>query len=127
MVWLHHNSRLFPDVYYDRYQKHFTLVHYSGAHYNVRHPHKYVGVLVHNSYEAGKTASPRAKLLPAYFDNPQTMFLVDSCVWEYRDRTTDFEDKPTPLEHFVWLSYDLMPFCTDPGNCTSCLTLLWVW
>ena len=113
IVQLHRHSQLFPDVYYDRYQKHFTLMHNLGVHYNVGHPQKNVVALLH---EARKTASPRAKLPPAYLDNPSTAFLVDSCVREYKERTMDFEGKPTLAEHFVWLSSELMLFCMDPRN-----------
>ena len=34
----------------------------------------------------------------------------------YRDWTTDHEDRSAPEEHFVWLSEETMPFCTDPGQ-----------
>ena len=83
IVWLHCRSQLFPDIYYNRYQKHFTLMHDSQAHYNIGHPQKYVGALLQNAYKAMKRASPRAKLPPAYLDNPAiSAFPVDSCVRE---------------------------------------------
>ena len=116
IVQLHHHSRLFPDVYYNRYQKHFILMHDLGAHYNIGHPQKYVGALLHNSYEAGKRGSPRAKLPPVYLDNPISAFPVDSCVQEYKDLKTYFEEKPTLAKHFVWHSSEFMPFCMDHRN-----------
>ena len=91
-------------------------MHDSGEHYNIGHPQKYVGALLHNAYEARDKASPRVKLPPAYLDNAIYAFPVDSCMWEYKDWTTDFDEKPAPAEHFVWLSGDFMPFCMDPGK-----------
>ena len=117
IVHLHCQSRLFPDIYYDRYYSHFTMMHVSGEHYNVGHPQKYVGGLLHNAYEAGEEShSPKAKLPPPFVDNVVYLFPVDSCVWPYRDWTTDHEDRPALEEHFIWLSEETMPFCTDPGQ-----------
>ena len=117
IVHLHHQSRLFPDIYYDRYYSHFTMMHMSREHYNVGHPQKYVGGLLHNAYEAREEShSPKAKLPPAFVDSTVYLFPVDSCVRLYRDWTTDHEDRPSTEEHFVWLSEETMPFCTDPGQ-----------
>ena len=91
-------------------------MHVSGEHYNVGHPQKYMGALLHNTYEAGDTHSSKAKLPLAYLDSTMYHFPVDSCVRSYRDWTTDFEDKSTPAEHFVYVSEETMPFCTDPGQ-----------
>ena len=118
IVRLHHQSRLFPDIYFDRYHSHFTMIHMSREHYNVRHPQKYVGALLHNAYEArGDPKSLKAKLPLAYLENAVYKFPVDSCVWPYKDWTSDaIGDNPTLAEHFVWLSEESMPFCTDPGQ-----------
>ena len=63
-------SKLFPDIYFDQYSNHFTMMHVSGAHYNVGHLQKYVGALLHNAYEAGgKSKSPKAKLPLAFLDS----------------------------------------------------------
>ena len=63
IVCLHRHSKLFPDIYYNRYFNHFTLMHMSREHYNVEHPQKYMGGLLHNAYEAGEEShSPKAKL-----------------------------------------------------------------
>ena len=35
LVRLHRKSLLFPDIYYDRYGHHFTLMHNTGKGYNV--------------------------------------------------------------------------------------------
>ena len=115
IVCLHHHSKLFPDIYYDWYFNHFTLMHVYREHYNVGHPQKYVGGLLHNAYEAGEEShSPKAKLPPAFVDTVVYQFLVDSCVWPYQDWTMDHEDRLALEEHFVWLSEETMPFCTDP-------------
>ena len=101
---LHCHSKLFPDIYYDWYFNHFTLMHVSGEHYNVGHPQKYMEGLLHNAYEAGEEShSPKAKLPLAFVDSAVYLFPVDSCVQPYRDWTTDHEDRPAPEEHFVWL------------------------
>ena len=117
IVHLHHHSKLFPDIYYDWYFNHFTLMHVSREHYNVGHPQKYMGGLLHNAYQAGEEShSPKAKLPLAFVDSAVYLFPVDSCVWPYWDWTTDHEDRPALEEHFVWLSEETMPFCTDPGQ-----------
>ena len=104
------------------------MMHVSGEHYNVGHPQKYVGASLNNAYEArGNPNSLKAKLPLAYLDNAVYKFLVDSCLWPYKDWTTDFEDKPTLVEHFVWLSEETMPFCTDPGNRMSHPISPWAW
>ena len=80
IVHLHHHSRLFPDIDYDPYYSHFTLMHMSGEHY-MGHPQKYMGGLLHNAYEAGEEShSPKAKLPAAFVDSVVYLFLVDSCV-----------------------------------------------
>ena len=38
LVWLHRKSRLFPDIYYDRYRTHFTIMHDTGKGYNIGDP-----------------------------------------------------------------------------------------
>ena len=92
-------------------------MHVSIEHYNMGHPQKYVGRLLYSAYEAGEEShSPKAKITPAFVDTVVYQFLVDSCVWPYRDWTTDHEDRFAPEEHFVWLSEETMPFCTDPGQ-----------
>ena len=115
IVHLHRQSRLFPDIYYDWYYSHFPMMHVSGEHYNVGHPQKYVGGLLHNAYEGEESHSPKAKLPPGFLDDAVYIFLVDSCVQPYWDWTMDHEDKPAPEEHFIWLLEETMPFCTDPG------------
>ena len=117
IVHLHRQSRLFPDIYYDWYYSHFTLMHMSGEHYNVGYPQEYMGGLLHNAYEAGEESnSPKAKLPLAFVDSMVYLFQVDSCVWLYWDWTMDHEDRPALEEHFVWLSEETMPFCTDSGQ-----------
>ena len=70
IVCLHCQSKLFPDIYYDRYFSHFTVMHVSGEHYNVGHPQKYMGGLLHNAHEAREEShSPKAKLPPAFVDS----------------------------------------------------------
>ena len=59
--------------------------------------------------------SPKVKLPPAFLDHP-TKSPIDSYVREYRDWTTDCEDRSSPDKHFVWLSNKFMPFQTDPGT-----------
>ena len=115
LVRLHWDSRLFPDVYFDRYHHHFMIMHDSGRPFNVGHPQKFVGALLHNAFQAVDKPFPKAKLPPAFLDHP-TKFPIDSCVREYWDWTTDCDDR-TPLdEHFVWLSNEFMPYQTDPGT-----------
>ena len=77
------------------------MMYVSGEHYNVGHPQKYVGALLHNAYEAGgESNSPKAKLPPTYLDNAVYQFPVDSCMRPYRNWTTDFEDKSAPERTF---------------------------
>ena len=109
LVRLHRHSRLFLDLYFDQYHQHFTVMHDSGMPFNVGHPQRFVGALLHNSFPAGDKPSPKAKLPPALIDHP-TKFPIDSCVWEYRDWTTDCEDQSSLDEHFVWLSNEFTPF-----------------
>ena len=120
LVWLHRKSLLFPDIYYDRYGHHFTLMHDTGKGYNVGDPQVFLGALLHNAYTSGKRPSPKAKLPPAFLDRPAEHPLIDSCTREYRDCTKDF---PAPAggehtleEHFVWLSTSYQPYVHDPGS-----------
>ena len=83
-------------------------MHVSGEHYNVRHPQKYVGALLHNAYEAEGIQIPRKQNYSAYLDNIVYQSPVDSCVRLYKDWTTD---KASPAKHFIWLSEETMPFC----------------
>ena len=59
VVCLHRQSKLFPDIYFDQYSNHFTMMYISREHYNVGHPQKYVGTLIHNPYEAGGDSNSR--------------------------------------------------------------------
>ena len=115
LVRLHWHSRLFPDVYFDWYHQHFTIMHDSRAPYNVGHPQKFVGALLHNAFQARDKPSPKAKLPPAFGDHPMK-FPIDSCAQEYRNWTTDCDDRTSPDKHFVWLSNEFTPFQTDPGT-----------
>ena len=120
LIRLHRKSRLFPDIYYDRYRTHFTRMHDTGKGYNVGDPQKFIGALLHNAFTSGKNPSPKAKL-PAYLDMPATSPLIESCTREYWDWT---EEHPTPEgdehpaleEHFIWLSKDYMPYDNDLGS-----------
>ena len=114
LVQLHWHSELFPEVYFDWYHQHFTLMHDSGVPFNVGHPQKFMGALLHNAFQARDTASPKVKLPPAFLDH-QTKFLIDSCIWEYLDWTTGCGDRTSPDKHFVWLSNNFTPFLTDLG------------
>ena len=121
LVRLHPKSRLFPDIYYDWYRTHFTLMHNMGKGYNVGDPQKFLRALLHNAFTSGKNLSPKAKLPLAYLDMLATSPLIESCTREYRDWTeecpTPEGDKhPAPEEHFVWLSKDYMPYENDPGS-----------
>ena len=87
IVCLHYQSRLFLDIYYDRYYSHFTMMHMSGEHYNVGHPQKYVEGLLHNAYEAGEEShSPKAKLPLSFVESTVYLFPVDSCVQPYQKK-----------------------------------------
>ena len=114
LVRLHWHSELFPDVYFDWYHQHFILLPDPGVHFNVGHPQKFVGALLHNAFQAGDTASPKAKLPLAFLDHP-TKFPIDSCVREYWDWTTGCMDRTSLNKHFVWLSNEFTPFQTDLG------------
>ena len=81
LVWLHWHSRLFPDLYFDQYHQHFMVMHDSGMPFNVGHPQRFVGALLHNTFLVGDKPSPKAKLPLAFLDHP-TNFPIDSCVWE---------------------------------------------
>ena len=115
LVWLHRHSRLFPDLYFHRYHQHLTVMHDSGMPFNVGHPQRFMGAQLHNVFPVGNKPSPKAKLPPAFLDH-STKFPIDSCIWEYRDWTTDCEDRSSPDEHFVWFSNEFMPFQTDLGT-----------
>ena len=90
-------------------------MHGSGMPFNVSHPQRFVGALLHNAFPAGDKPSPKAKLPPAFLDLPMK-FPIDSCIRKYRDWTTDCEDRSSPDEHFMWLSNEFTPFQTDPGT-----------
>ena len=115
LVRLHRHLQLFPDLYFKQYSQHFTVTHDSGKAYNVGHPQKFVGALLHNAYKAWDKPSPKAKLPLAFLDHLMK-FPVDSCVQDYRDWTTRWGDRPPEEEHIVWLSSALVPFQTDPGT-----------
>ena len=72
LVWLHRQSLLFPDIYYDLCGTHFTLMHDTGKGYNVGDPQKFLGALLQSAVTSGKDPSLKAKLLPAYLDLPVT-------------------------------------------------------
>ena len=38
LIQLHRKSRMFPDIYYDRYRTHFTIMHDTGKGYNMGDP-----------------------------------------------------------------------------------------
>ena len=120
LVRLHRKSLLFPDIYYDRYGHHFTLMHDTGKGYNVGDPQVFLGVQLHNAYTSGKGPSPKAKLPPAFLDRPAGHPLIDSCTHEYRNWTKDFpalaRSKNTLEEHFVWLSTSYQPYTHDRGS-----------
>ena len=111
----HHLVAVSMDLYFDRYHQHFMVMHDSGMPFNVGHPQRFVGALLHNAFPAGDNPSPKAKLPLAFLDHP-TKFPIDSCIQEYRDWTTDCEDWSSPDEHFVWLSNEFTPFQTNPGT-----------
>ena len=83
LVRLHRKSRIFPDIYYDRYRKHFTIMHDTGQGHNVGDPQKFLRALLHNTFTSGKSANPKAKLLPAYLNMLAYSPLIDSCTREY--------------------------------------------
>ena len=121
LVRLHQKSQLFLDIYYDRYGTHFTLMHDTGKGYNVGDPQKFLGALLHNAFTSGKNLSTKAKLPPAYLDMLATSPLIESCTREYRDwmeekPTAEGDERPSPEEHFVWLSKDYTPYENDPGS-----------
>ena len=120
LVWLHRKSLLFPDIYYDRYGHHFTLMHDTGKGYNVGDPQVFLRALLHNAYTSGKGPSPKAKLPRAFLDRPAEHPLIDSCTREYWDWTKDFPaptgSKHTLEEHFVWLSTSYQPYSHDLGS-----------
>ena len=90
------------------------VMHDSGMPFNIGHPQRFVGALLHNAFPAGDKPSPKAKLPPAFLDHP-TKFPIDSCIWDYWDWTTDCEDRSPPDKHFMWLSNEFTPFKTDLG------------
>ena len=79
LVQLHCHSQLFLDIYFDWYGSHFTMMHVSSVQYNVGHPQKYVGALLHNAYEAwGKTKSQRLNFLQSLLTTTYTSSLLIS-------------------------------------------------
>ena len=80
----------------------------SGMPFNVGHPQRFVGALLHNAFPAGDKPSPKVKLPPK--------FPIDSFVQEYRDWTTDCKDWSSPDKHFVCLSNEFTPFQTNLGT-----------
>ena len=82
LVWLHRHSKLFPDVYFDRYNQHFTLMHNSRKPFNMGHPQRFVGALLHNTYPDGDKPSPKVKLPPVFLDQ-SSKFPINSCTWGY--------------------------------------------
>ena len=82
LVQLHWRSRLFPDVYFEWYNQHFTIMHDSGKPFNMGHPQRFVGALLHNAYPDGDKPSPKAKLPPAFLDQ-SSKFPIDSCTRSY--------------------------------------------
>ena len=115
LVRLRWRSRLFPDLYFDWYHQHFTVMHDSGMPFSVSHPQRFVGAQLHNAFPVGDKPSPKVKLPLAFLDH-LTKFPIDSCIREYRDWTTDCEDRSSLDEHFVWLSNKFTPFQTDLGT-----------
>ena len=120
LVRLHRKSLLFPDIYYDQYGHHFTLMHDTGKGYNVGDLQVFLGALLHNAYTSGKEPSPKAKLPPAFLDRPAGHPLIDWCTRVYRDWTKDFpalaRGDHTLEEHFVRLSTSYQPYTHDPGS-----------
>ena len=114
LVWLHCRSKLFPDVYFDQYNQHFTIMHDSGKAFNVGHPQRFVGALLHSAYLTRDKPSPKAKLPPAFMDQ-SSKFPIDSCTRGYQDWAIGHEDRPNPVEHFVWLSSEFTPYTTELG------------
>ena len=112
LVRLHQHSKLFLDIYFDRYNQHFTVMHDSGKPFNVGHSQRFVGALLHNAYPDGDKPSLKAKLPPAFLDHP-TKFPIDSCIRSYHDWTTSCDDQSNPDEHFVWLSNEFTLYTTD--------------
>ena len=90
-------------------------MHDSRIPFNIGHPQRFVGALLHNAFPARDKPSPKVKLPPAFLDH-LSKFPIDSCVWDYWDWTTDCEDRSPPEEHLVWLSNEFTPFKTDPGT-----------
>ena len=129
LVRLHRKSLLFPNIYYDRYGHHFTLMHDTGKGYNVGDPQVFLGALLHNAYTSGKGPSPKAKLPPAFLDRPVDHPLIDSCTREYWDWTKDFQalagGEHTLEEHFVCLSTSFQPYTHDPGHLSHPRISLW--
>ena len=107
LVWLHRKSLLFPDIYYDQYGHHFTLMHVTGKWYNVGDPQVFLGVLLQNAYTSGKGPSPKAKLPLAFLDRPAGV--------RQKDFPAPAGSKNTLEEHFVWLSTSYQLYTHDPG------------
>ena len=82
LIRLHHHSKLSPDVYFDRYNQHFTVMHDSGKAFNIGHPQRFVGALLHSAYLTSDKPSPKAKLPLAFMDQ-SSKFPIDSCTRGY--------------------------------------------
>ena len=89
-------------------------MHDSGKAFNVGHPQRFVGALLHSAYLTRDKPSPKAKLPPAFMDQ-SSKFPIDSCTRGYQDWAIGHEDRPNPVEHFVWLSSEFTPYTTEPG------------
>ena len=66
-------------------------------------------------FQLGIRILPRQNYLWLSWTIPRS-FLLTSCVREYRDWTTDCEDRSSLDEHFVWLLNEFTPFQTDLGT-----------
>ena len=96
-------------------------MHDTGKGYNMEHPQKFLGALLHNAFTSGKNPSLKAKLPPAYLDMLAASPLIESCTREYQDWTEECltpegGEHPALEEHFVWLSKDYMPYDNDLGS-----------
>ena len=58
IIRLHCQSKLFPDIYFDRYSNHLTMMHISAEQYNVTHPQKYVGACSTMLMKLGESQNP---------------------------------------------------------------------
>ena len=115
LVQLHWHSWLFLYLYLDRYHQHFTVMHDSGMPFNVGHPQRFMGALLHNAFPARYKTSPKAKLPLVFLDHP-TKFPIDSCIREYWDWTTNCEDRSSLDKYFLWLSNEFTSFQSNLGT-----------